>query len=94
MGSLASLEHKSEDAVYFRRQRACGAVQGTTSFGKVKYGGPCPPSGSQPHRYMFKLYALDAELNLPEGATKAEIEKAMAGHVLEETTLIGLYGRK
>jgi Raf kinase inhibitor-like YbhB/YbcL family protein len=70
-----------------------GAVQGTTSFGYKKYGGPCPPKGSKPHRYMFKLYALDTELDLPEGATKAELEKAMEGHILDQTVLVGLYQR-
>jgi len=70
------------------------AAQGTTSFGRQKYGGPCPPRGSKPHRYMFKLYALDTELTLAEGATKQEVEKAMEGHVLDQTTLIGLYQRK
>lgn len=69
------------------------AVQGTTSFGHQKYGGPCPPKGSKPHRYMFKLYALDTTLSLPASATKADVEKAMEGHILDETTLIGLYSR-
>jgi len=71
-----------------------GAIQGTTSFGEIKYGGPCPPRGSKPHRYMFKLYALDSVLNLAAGASKAEIEKAMEGHILDKTVLIGLYSRK
>jgi len=69
-------------------------VQGTTSFGKQKYGGPCPPRGNSPHRYMFKIYALDALLDLPAGSTKVELEKAMAGHILAQTVLTGLYSRK
>ncbi|MDI6734315.1 MAG: YbhB/YbcL family Raf kinase inhibitor-like protein [Patescibacteria group bacterium] len=71
-----------------------GAIQGKNSFNNQKYGGPCPPKGSNPHRYMFKLYALDTELNLPEGSTKTELEKAMVGHVLDQTILIGFYSRK
>ncbi len=71
-----------------------GAVEGTTSFGRLGYGGPCPPRGDKPHRYMFKVYALDTVLDLKEGAVKAELEKAMAGHILDQTTLIGLYQRK
>ena len=69
-----------------------GAIQGTNDFGKQRYGGPCPPSGT--HRYYFKLYALDASLALKSGATKAQIEEAMKGHVLAQAELIGLYRRK
>jgi Raf kinase inhibitor-like YbhB/YbcL family protein len=69
-----------------------GAIQGTNDFGKQRYGGPCPPSGT--HRYFFKLYALDAPLVLKSGATKVQIEEAMKGHVLAQTELIGLYRRK
>lgn len=68
-----------------------GAVLGMTDFGKPGYGGPCPPTGI--HRYFFKLYALDSTLNLSEGATKEKVEKAMEGHILDSTELIGLYSR-
>jgi Raf kinase inhibitor-like YbhB/YbcL family protein len=68
-----------------------GGVQGTNDFRKVGYGGPCPPSGT--HRYIFKLYALDAALGLPAGATKAEVEGAIEGHVLGQATLTGKYSR-
>jgi|TARA_B100002003_G_C14057583_1_gene509216 Raf kinase inhibitor-like YbhB/YbcL family protein len=64
---------------------------GKNSWGKTGYGGPCPPSGT--HRYFFKLYALDSELSLQEGADKAEIEKAMEGHILAQTELMGTYQR-
>lgn len=64
---------------------------GMTDFGKTAYGGPCPPSGT--HRYFFKLYALDSILDLPEGASKEEIEKKMQGHIIESAELIGLYKR-
>lgn len=65
------------------------ALQGKNSWGKNSYGGPCPPSGT--HRYFFKLYALDTALSLPQTATKADVEKAMKGHILGETTLMGKY---
>lgn len=68
---------------------------GNNSWGRVGYGGPCPPTQYQPteHRYFFKLYALDAELDLPAGAAKAEVERAMEGHVLEQTEFVGRYDR-
>jgi Raf kinase inhibitor-like YbhB/YbcL family protein len=66
-----------------------GAVQGVNSFKRRNYGGPCPPSGS--HRYFFKLYALDRALNLHPDATKADLEKAMKGHVIAEARTIGRY---
>jgi len=66
--------------------------EGTNDFGRQSYGGPCPPSGA--HRYFFKLYALDAILNLKEGLTKAELERAMAGHILAKAGLVGLYERR
>lgn len=64
---------------------------GTNSWGRTGYGGPCPPGGT--HRYFFKLYALDTALNLPEGSSKQDVEAAMAGHVLANAELIGLYSR-
>jgi Raf kinase inhibitor-like YbhB/YbcL family protein len=69
-----------------------GARQGRNDFRKTGYGGPCPPPG-KPHRYFFKLYALDAKLDLKASATKAELERAMSGHVLAHAELIGRYGR-
>jgi Raf kinase inhibitor-like YbhB/YbcL family protein len=70
---------------------ADGGRQGTSDFGRIGYGGPCPPSGT--HRYFFKLYALDSELGLAPGATKEELLQAMAGHVLAEAQLMGRYRR-
>jgi Raf kinase inhibitor-like YbhB/YbcL family protein len=69
-----------------------GAAQGRNDFRKTGYGGPCPPPGT-PHRYFFKLYALDAPLALKAGATKPEIERAMQGHTLAQAQLMGTYGR-
>jgi|TARA_Y100000310_G_scaffold105294_1_gene103718 hypothetical protein len=65
---------------------------GNSSWGKTGYGGPCPPSGT--HRYFFKLYALDIELNIPEGSDKSTVEKAMEDNIIEKAELIGLYRRK
>ena len=69
-----------------------GGAHGTNDFGKIGYGGPCPPSGT--HRYFFKLYALDKELDLPAGATKPQLLEAMKGHILAEGQLVGRYSRK
>ena len=71
---------------------ANGARQGKNDFGKIGYGGPSPPKG-KPHRYFFKLYALDATLDLPAGATRAQLADALRGHVLAEGQLLGTYGR-
>ena len=67
-------------------------LSGTNSWGTIGYGGPCPPSGE--HRYLFRVHALDTILTLPEGASKADIEHAMEGHVLDKTTLMGRYARE
>jgi Raf kinase inhibitor-like YbhB/YbcL family protein len=65
------------------------ARQGKNGFGGAGYAGPDPPSGS--HRYFFKLYALDAALELPDTTTKSDLEKAMKGHVLGHGELVGTY---
>jgi Raf kinase inhibitor-like YbhB/YbcL family protein len=66
--------------------------QGVNNSGIKKYHGPCPPSGT--HRYFFKVYALDAALNLSEGISKGALEKAMQGHILDKAELIGLYKKE
>lgn len=68
-----------------------GCKQGLNDFQRYGYGGPAPPSGT--HRYCFKVYALDAQLDLPTGATKADLLKAMQGHILAQGTLMGKYRR-
>ncbi|MDR3402165.1 MAG: YbhB/YbcL family Raf kinase inhibitor-like protein [Chthoniobacter sp.] len=70
-----------------------GARQGVNDFGKTGYGGPCPPPG-KPHRYFFKLYALDIDLALRPGATKQALVQAMEHHVLADGLLMGKYQRK
>ena len=63
--------------------------EGMTDFGEVGYGGPAPPD--KRHTYVFKLYALDTELDLPDKSTKADVEKAMEGHIVDQATLTGTY---
>ena len=70
-----------------------GAVEGKTDFGRPGWGGPCPPKGNA-HKYFFKLFALDTLLDLKQGASHKDLEKAMEGHILDKAELIGLYQRK
>jgi len=72
---------------------AAGARQGLNDFRHLGYGGPCPPPG-KPHRYFFKLYALDAALDLKPGAAKKDLERAMEKHVVAHAQLMGTYKRK
>jgi Raf kinase inhibitor-like YbhB/YbcL family protein len=67
--------------------------EGQNDFGTSGYRGPCPPPGRGRHRYVFRLYALDAELELPAGTAKAELEQAISGHVLTTAELVGTYER-
>ena len=69
-----------------------GAKQGNNDWGRIGYGGPCPPSGT--HRYFFKIYALDTEIDLSPGATKSQLLQAMEGHILAQGQLIGKYQRQ
>jgi Raf kinase inhibitor-like YbhB/YbcL family protein len=69
-----------------------GAIECITDFGDTGYGGPCPASG--PHRYSFKLYALDAILDVTEDVTREEIEHVMQGRIIEKAELIGIYSRE
>jgi Raf kinase inhibitor-like YbhB/YbcL family protein len=70
-----------------------GAKQGKNGFGRIGYGGPCPPRGT-PHRYFFRISALDTTIDEPPGASRAQIDRAMKGHVLAEGHLMGTYKRK
>jgi Raf kinase inhibitor-like YbhB/YbcL family protein len=67
-------------------------TDGKNDFNRLGYGGPCPPRGST-HRYYIKLFALDTRLDLKSGATKAQVESAMRGHILAQGQLMGRYGR-
>ncbi|HZE67960.1 MAG TPA: YbhB/YbcL family Raf kinase inhibitor-like protein [Pyrinomonadaceae bacterium] len=68
-----------------------GGKQGKNDFGKIGFGGPCPPSGT--HRYFFRLYALDRETGIQPGAMKEQLMKAIEGHVVAEGELMGRYKR-
>jgi Raf kinase inhibitor-like YbhB/YbcL family protein len=69
-----------------------GGRQGRNDFRKIGYGGPCPPAG-KPHRYLFKLYALDKKLDLKPGASRQEVEQAMQDHILGQAELMGKFQR-
>jgi Raf kinase inhibitor-like YbhB/YbcL family protein len=74
------------------RELKDGSRQGRNDFSRPGYGGPCPPRGAA-HRYYFRLYALDAPPGLPPGATKADVERAIEGHVLAQAQIMGRYKR-
>lgn len=69
------------------------AVEGLNGFGKTGYGAPCPPKGHGTHRYRFKVYALDKEIELSSKSKQSDLEKAMKNHVLAEGKLTGKYSR-
>lgn len=75
----------------FIDQNSCppNAIQGKNSGGMNRYSGPCPPSGT--HRYFFKVYALDTKIDLQQNAAKSDLERAMQGHIIEKTQIMGLY---
>ena len=75
---------QSQDKIDYTR-----SDEGITDFGEIGYGGPAPPD--KRHTYIFKLYALDTKLDLLDKSTKADVEKAMEGHLLEQATLTGTY---
>ncbi|MBI5723567.1 MAG: YbhB/YbcL family Raf kinase inhibitor-like protein [Planctomycetes bacterium] len=70
-----------------------GALQGKNDFGEIGYGGSMPPPTSPAHRYVFTLYALDAQLDLKGGLTKAQLLDAIKGHILAQAKLTGTYKR-
>lgn len=84
--------HHLDEGVAKDSQLTDGARQGRNDFGKIGYNGPCPPPG-QPHRYLFRLFALDSQLALAARATRAELDRAMKSHGIAQTELMGRYGR-
>jgi Raf kinase inhibitor-like YbhB/YbcL family protein len=70
---------------------AGGGTQGTNGFGKISYGGPCPPGGA--HRYYFHFYALDIKIGLPAGVGRADLDSEIHGHIIAEAHLMGRYAR-
>ena len=81
----------SGDSLEIREGEIPKGIEGINDFGNINYGGPCPPSGT--HHYFFKIYALDSELNLIEGATKEQLEEEMKRHIIDRAELVGLYSR-
>jgi Raf kinase inhibitor-like YbhB/YbcL family protein len=90
---LPATERELPEGVSPKRTLPSGARQGRNDFGKTGYGGPCPPPGPA-HRYYFKLYALDNRLGVQAGATRAQVDRSMRGHVLAEAEVMGLYRRQ
>jgi Raf kinase inhibitor-like YbhB/YbcL family protein len=90
---LPATERELPEGVTPKGTLPSGAHQGRNDFGKIGYGGPCPPPGPA-HRYYFALYALDKRLELRPGATRAQIERSMAGHILARAELMGQYIRQ
>ncbi len=90
---LGASAHEVAEGLPKKPELPDGARQGQNDFRQVGYNGPCPPPG-KPHRYYFKLYALNAKLGLKAGASRKEVERAMQGHVIAETQVMGKYGRQ
>ncbi len=90
--NLPADSRELSEAVPAQSQLPNGALQGKNDFGKIGYGGPCPPPG-RPHRYQFALYALDQPLDLKSGASKKQVLEAMQGHILAQGQLTGIYQR-
>lgn len=90
--NMPAILRKLDQGVPAEETLADGSRQGKNDFKKIGYGGPAPPKG-KPHRYYFKLYALDTKLGLPAGATRKELLIAMKGHILAEGQVMGTYQR-
>jgi len=90
--NIPGTAHALPGGVERKEQLADGTRQGHNDFRKIGYNGPCPPPG-KPHRYFFKLYALDSDLKLAPGSNKSEVEKAMEGHTLGRAEWMGRYRR-
>lgn len=90
--NLPATVHELPEHVPTQQTLSNGAEQGVNDFGKIGYGGPAPPSGT--HRYFLKVSALNVKLDLPAKATKAQLLKAMNGHILAQGELMGKYSRK
>lgn len=83
---------KLPEAITSESRLPIGTLQGRNDFGRLGYGGPCPPPG-YPHRYFFTLYALDQQPELKAGASKKQLINAIKGHILIQSQLIGIYQR-
>lgn len=92
MWNLPAGAHELPEGVKKRDPLEDGTRQGRNSFGKVGYNGPCPPHG-KPHRYFFRLYALDEKLDLTPGSSNVVLQQAMQGHIIVEADYMGTYKR-
>jgi Raf kinase inhibitor-like YbhB/YbcL family protein len=90
--NIPSATHELPENLPKTAELADGARQGRNDFGKAGYGGPCPPPG-KPHRYFFRLFALDNAPAVKAGAGREELERALPGHILARGELMGRYGR-
>lgn len=90
--NILSNNQQLTEAIPTQAQLPSGALQGKNDFGRIGYGGPCPPPGPQ-HRYRFTLYALDKALDVTSGASKKQVLDAMEGHILAQGQLTGTYQR-
>jgi Raf kinase inhibitor-like YbhB/YbcL family protein len=90
---LPAEERELREAIPPEGSLPSGARQGLNDFRRLGYGGPCPPPGP-PHRYFFKLFALDRKLELDAGATRSHLDRSMRGHVLAQADVMGRYRRK
>ena len=90
--NIPASAHELPEKLPKTAELADGARQGRNDFGKPGYGGPCPPPG-KPHRYFFRVFALDTTLAVKAGAGRPELEQAMQGHILARGELMGRYGR-
>jgi len=90
--NVPSESRELPEAVPAQAQLSSGALQGKNDFGRIGYGGPCPPPG-RPHRYQFTLYALDQALDLKGGASKKQVLDSIRGHILAQGELTGMYQR-
>lgn len=93
MYNIPASERGLDENIAKRDTLPNGTRQGTNSFQQMGYGGPCPPPGNA-HRYYFKLYALDTQINIPGEATRDQVVSAMQGHILAEREIMGTYQRK
>jgi Raf kinase inhibitor-like YbhB/YbcL family protein len=89
---LSATERELPEGVPAEGELPSGARQGRNDFGRIGYGGPCPPPGPG-HRYYFRLYALDKKMGLRAGATRADLLRSMRGHILAHAELMGRYRR-
>jgi Raf kinase inhibitor-like YbhB/YbcL family protein len=90
--NLPAAARSLPEALQKTKSIASGGAQGINSFGRIGYNGPCPPRGPA-HHYHFKLYALDAALDLKSAASAAAVEAGVKGHVLATAELVGTFGR-